>query len=97
MPVRRLSKTNKTAVAGNRGARGKSGRRGPIGPAGPAGPAGVDHAGQIARLTAQVGQLVKELRIQLMRIAQIQVQLDRLASGQGVEPHDRRRPDDIEP
>jgi hypothetical protein len=96
MSGRRLPKEGTTAVARNRGPRGKSGPRGPAGPSGPVGPAGLDHSGAIATLTAQVGELVKELRIQLMRIAQIQVQLDRLASGQGIEPRNRRRLEDVE-
>jgi len=97
MPGRRLPKTSKTATAASRGPRGKSGPRGSTGPTGPAGPASADQTGQIATLTAQVGALVKELRIQLTRIGQIQAQLDRLVNGQTAASAHRRRLDDIEP
>ena len=44
-----------------------------------------------ADLAAQVAEVVKELQLQLTRIAQIQAQLDRLATGEPPEPLDRRR------
>jgi hypothetical protein len=59
---------------------------GPEGPAGPPGPAGPDHATDVALLSAQVAQLVKELQTQLTRIAQIQAQLDHVAKLQAPQP-----------
>ena len=57
---------------GPRGPRGKRGERGPQGRSGD---------GAVSRLAAQMEQVVKELQIQLTRIAQIQAQLDHLAMG----------------
>ena len=62
--------------------RGPRGKTGASGPAGPAGPPGQNHTNEIAVLSAQVAQLVKELQVQLTRIAQIQAQMDHLAMGQ---------------
>jgi hypothetical protein len=59
-----------------------SGPRGPRGKPGPPGPPG---DGDVKKLAAQVEEIVKELQVQLTRIAQIQSQLDRLASGQPPE------------
>ena len=67
---------------GLRGLRGKAGR---VGPAGPKGPPG-NHTKEIARLSAQMDQVVRELQVQLSRIAQIQAQLDRLGRGQSIHP-----------
>jgi hypothetical protein len=69
-----------------RGPRGPRGKTGPRGKAGPEGPPGHSHTREIARLSAAIHEIVKELHIQLTRIAQIQAQLDRLASGQPPEP-----------
>ena len=76
-----------------RGARGKTG---PVGPQGPAGAPGRNHTNEIATLSAQVEQLVKELQTQLTRIAQIQAQLDHIATGQSSSPRNRRRSDETE-
>ena len=65
---------------------GKTGPRGPRGKTGPAGPAGPPGDGEVAKLAAQVNAVVKELQTQLTRIGQIQMQLDRFASGQSPEP-----------
>lgn len=65
----------------NKKRRGPRGRTGAAGPEGPAGPAGRDHATEIASLSEQVAAVMKQLRTQLIRIAQIQVQLDHLARG----------------
>ena len=80
---RRPKASSKTA--GPRGPRGKTGRTGATGPA------GAPANGALERLTAQVAEIVKELQTQLMRIAQIQLQLDRLATGQFPESTERRR------
>ena len=80
-------------LTSRRGPRGKTGATGLTGPAGPAGP---DHAQEITVLSAQVGQLVRELQVQLTRIAQIQAQMDHLASGQAAEPQNRRASDQTE-
>ena len=80
-----MAKAKRPAVA--RGPRGKVGPRGPAGPKGPPG----NHAKEIRRLSAQIEQVVRELQIQLARIAQIQAQLDRLATGQKLEPWDHMR------
>ena len=68
-----------------------TGRRGPRGKPGPAGPPGPPANGELHALAAHVAEIVKELHTQLTRIAQIQAQLDRLATGQPPEPVDRRR------
>jgi hypothetical protein len=48
----------------------------------------------IARLSAQVADIIRELQTQLTRIAQIQAQLDHLASGQArLAPRDSARTD----
>jgi hypothetical protein len=78
--------TDSTRMAANRrshtktsiGARGRRGKTGATGPAGPAGPPGHDHTHEIALLSAQVAELVKELQAQLTRIAQLQTKLDHL-------------------
>ena len=64
-----------------RGPRGKSGPRGKPGPRGPHGGNGES----IALLMAQMNQVRGELQVQLRRIAQLQAQLDRLATGQSPE------------
>ena len=63
-------------------ARGRRGLRGKTGPAGPPGP---DESGMVARLAAQMDEVIKELQTQLLRIGQIQLQLDRLAAGASPE------------
>jgi hypothetical protein len=76
--------TDSTRMAANRrshtktpaGSRGRRGKTGAPGPAGPAGPPGHDHTREIALLSAQVAELVKELQAQLTRIAQLQTKLD---------------------
>lgn len=72
------------------GPRGLRGRTGPAGPVGPPGPAS---SGEIRKLAAQVNEVVRELQVQLTRIAQIQAQLDRLSGGQASEPRNRRATD----
>ena len=67
------SRRKQARVKGPRGPRGKTGRPGPPGKAG---------NGTVALLAAQMEQIVKELHTQLIRIGQIQAQLDQLASGQ---------------
>jgi hypothetical protein len=69
-----------TKLTGPRGPRGKAGRAGPAGPAA---------NGELRRLAAQVNEVVTELQVQLTRIAQIQAQLDRLASGHSPESKHR--------
>jgi hypothetical protein len=81
-----------TGPKGPRGKRGPIGATGSVGPAGPAGPAAFD-GGELVRLEAQIAEILKELQIQLTRIAQMQAQLDRLASGQAAESRNRRTTD----
>ena len=70
------------------------GRRGKTGPQGPQGPPGRDNSQEIRVLSAQVAQIVKELQTQLVRIAQIQAQLDHLAGEPGVGSRDADDHDD---
>ena len=79
-------------AAGPREPRGRTGRTGARGLQGPAGPS----ANGDLRLSSQVSEIVKELQTQLTRIAQIQAQLDRLATGQSPERRDRRSTDRVE-
>lgn len=78
-------KTRKRAKArGPRGLRGKTGARGPRGHGSSA-----DHA-QVVKLSAQMIEVLGELQVQLKRIAQMQVQLDRVVSGRPPERVERR-------
>src|SRR5262245_21870472 len=77
------TKPRTDSMAGPRGKTGKTGRTGKTGATGatgPIGPAGADHTQAISLLSEQVATLVRELQTQLVRIGQIQVQLDALAS-----------------
>ena len=86
--ARRSSKRKAVKTTGVlRGRPGRTGKIGPSGPTGPPGPASPDHATDIALLSAQVAELVKELRTQLTRIGQIQAQLDHLAKAQTPWPN----------
>jgi hypothetical protein len=85
MAAKRRKFVKKTGPVGPRGPRGTTGRRGPKGPAGSAS----NHAVVVA-LSAQMEQVLKELQVQLTRIAQIQAQLDHLAVGHAPEPLERR-------
>ena len=83
-------------LRGKQGPRGATGREGPTGPAGPTGPPGPIGASQSSELDAlkrQVADLVEHLKTQLVRIGQIQVQLDQLTRGQSSEARDRRSTD----
>jgi hypothetical protein len=66
-------------------------KTGPRGPRGRTGPPGTPGDGAVARLAAQVEMVVKELQTQLRRIAQIQMQIDRMVRG-----HDPESRADIE-
>ena len=68
----------------------KRGPRGPRGKPGPRGPAGAV-TGHLARLAVQLEEVVKELQTQLTRIAQMQSQIDRLASGESPLRIERRK------
>lgn len=70
---------------GPTGPPGPTGPQGPIGPSGPAGPKGDrgegrtnDEVQDVATLRQQLESVMKELKIQFERIAQIQQQLDHL-------------------
>ena len=89
MAAKRRSRTQKSAP---RGPRGRTGKSGATGATGPAGPAGKNHTNEIAMLSAQVDQLVRELQTQLTRIGQIQAQLDHLSRGGEALPSARRDP-----
>ncbi len=47
------------------------------------------HGSRTEVLATQVAQLVKELQIQLRRIGEMQVQLDRLTAAQSLETRDQ--------
>ena len=79
MAAKRRARRKVVLMTGPRGSRGKAGR---VGPAGPPGKAN----GEMARLAAQMNEVLRELQTQLMRIAQLQLQLDRLAAGQSPLP-----------
>ena len=66
-------------VASTRGARGPRGPRGRQGQRGEQGASGNSNNGQVAKVAEQMQRIVDELAVQLKRIAQIQVQLDRLS------------------
>jgi hypothetical protein len=70
--------TGAAGPTGAVGATGAEGPRGAVGATGPAGPPGPDHTYDIAALSAQVAEVVKQLQVQLTRIGQMQAQLDRL-------------------
>ena len=70
---KRVQTTTSVGPRGPRGQRGKTGKAGPPGPSA---------FGELKSLAAQVDGIVKELQVQLTRIAQIQAQLDRIAMGQ---------------
>lgn len=72
--------------AGPRGPRGKPGATGPPGPAGP------NQTKEIALLSAQVADLIRELQTQLTRIGQMQAQLDHLSMGEAALPSVHRDP-----
>jgi hypothetical protein len=74
---RRSKKTSGRPGTGPRGLQGKTG---------PAGRPGRNHTAEIAILAAQVATLIKELQTQLIRIGQLQAQLDRVASGHSPQP-----------
>jgi Collagen triple helix repeat (20 copies) len=76
----------KTGATGPVGHRGKIGLTGPVGPMGPAGAPGADHSKAITTLQGQLANVSQELQTQLTRIAQIQAQLDRVASGSTAGP-----------
>jgi len=98
----RRAKPSAPTVKGKRGTRGKTGRTGaagptgPQGPRGPRGPAGASHGSEIAALTEQVAVLVRDLQTQLIRIAQIQAQLDHLTKEEAGVARNRRITDRIE-
>jgi hypothetical protein len=73
---RRSARKRRVADSQPRGVRGPRGKTGATGPKGPPG----NHSREIARLSAQMDQIVKELQTQLTRIAQIQGQLERIVS-----------------
>lgn len=73
---KRGSKSNRGArgTQGNRGATGERGVRGPAGPAGPK----MKPAEVLALVEDQFVQIRKQFDVQLMRTAQLQVQLDKI-------------------
>jgi hypothetical protein len=62
---------------GNRGANGRRGLTGRRGPAGPPGPA-INKSDVLAMVEDQFNDIRRELRLQLERMAQIQLQLDQI-------------------
>jgi hypothetical protein len=79
MGAKRHSRRKVASKIGPRGPRGKTGRVGPTGPPSQAN-------GEIARFAAQMAEVLRQLRTQFTRIAQLQLQLDRMAAGQS--PHE---------
>lgn len=75
-----MKKKKSAAQRGPRGLRGPAGPIGPVGPQGPRGKTGPAGKGapldSVEAVTAHIEKLDQELRIQLQRIAQIQVELD---------------------
>jgi hypothetical protein len=74
---------------GEKGIRGERGARGKRGARGPQGPPGVLN-GELAKMADQMERVVEELHTQLMRIAQMQAQIDRMAAG-AAPPAERRK------
>jgi hypothetical protein len=58
--------------------RGPQGKRGPAGARGPAGELSGEQREQLAALGLQMEQALNELKVQFVRIAQMQAQLDAL-------------------
>jgi hypothetical protein len=85
MAAKRRSQTPENPT-GPRGPRGKPGPPGPVGPPGP------NHTNEIGLLSAQVAEVIRELQVQLTRIAQIQTQLDHVTRGKTPEPIALRDP-----
>ena len=79
-----MGKRAKTNVAGRRGPRGRTG------PRGRAGKPGLPANGNLTRLAGQMEHVIKQLEAQVFRIAQLQSQLDRMASGEPA-PSERRQ------
>ena len=78
-------KTGASGKIGATGAPGATGKTGASGAPGPPGPPGRNHTSDIARLFAQVDDVIKELQTQLTRIGQIQAQLDHLSMGEALK------------
>jgi hypothetical protein len=72
----RTGKTGKTGPTGAVGPRGVAGPRGPAGPAGPT----LNKSDVLAMVEDQFDEIRHELRLQLERMAQIQMQLDQIHS-----------------
>ena len=68
-PNRKKSKRPKHDA--QRGPRGHVGRPGVVGPAGPSGPAGPNH-------TIDIDRIHRELEVQLVRIGELQADLDKV-------------------
>ena len=93
MAKRRATKSSPSKVTrvlrGKTGATGRVGAIGPMGPAGPAGPPDQSQSKAIKALSEQVAEMVRQLQTQLVRIAQIQAQLDHLTGVEPLRPHER--------
>ena len=74
------------------GPRGPRGRRGDQGKQGPRGPTATRiESAVLNQLLTQMETVVRELQTQLTRIAQMQAQIDRLATGEPPQSERRRR------
>jgi hypothetical protein len=84
----------KSTGRGPRGPRGRRGLRGKEGKPGRASGSGTGsaHARLLMQLSQQMERVVRELQTQLTRIAQLQSQIDRLATGAPPGPERRRAP-----
>ena len=72
-----MASPNRPTGRGRTGARGKAGARGKTGKTGPRGPS-MKRSEVLAIVADQFGEIRKALDLQLLRIAQIQAQLDHL-------------------
>jgi hypothetical protein len=68
---KRAKRETQRGPRGRVGPQGRVGRSGNVGPAGPPGPAGRNHVTEIERIN-------RELEVQLVRIGQLQAELDRV-------------------
>jgi hypothetical protein len=72
-----MAKLGRRGPKGEQGARGRTGRRGAAGERGPAGPV-PSRIDILAAVEDQFSEMRKQLDLQLMRFAQLQVQLDQI-------------------
>jgi hypothetical protein len=79
-PRGQRGKRGERGARGQEGKQGQKGEPGERGERGPQGPPAVLN-GELAQMADKMEQVVQELQTQLLRIAQMQAQIDRMASG----------------